>query len=89
MFLRRNPLCMDPFLNHAREGLVEPSRCTDHIIPHQGDRVKFMDPLNRGAICLPCHARKTFEESKGNLVIYPVRSVSEIQLLARLRGEEK
>lgn len=64
MFLRRNPLCVDPFGIHAKENHIEPATLVDHIIPHKGDREKFWNKDNLQSLCASCHCRKTFSENK-------------------------
>ncbi|TAH55192.1 MAG: HNH endonuclease [Treponema sp.] len=49
-FLVDNPVC---------EECGAPSDVCDHIIPHRGDEDLFWDPINRQALCKPCHDRKT------------------------------
>lgn len=44
----------------GREDLVKgksPDRVADHIHPHKGDRVRFMNPLNLQCLCKACHDR--------------------------------
>lgn len=42
-----------------------PATCTDHIIPHKGDKYLFWDPLNRQSLCSACHSKKTSIEEGG------------------------
>jgi 5-methylcytosine-specific restriction protein A len=44
---------------------VTPATCTDHIIPHKGDKYLFWDPLNRQSLCDACHSKKTVREDGG------------------------
>ena len=57
MFLRRHPLCADPFDIHAAERRIEAAECVDHVVPlrHGGSN----DESNLQALCTSCHARKT------------------------------
>jgi 5-methylcytosine-specific restriction enzyme A len=58
MFLRRNPICIDPFHIHA--GAVVPATDVDHIIAKRnGGRDTFE---NFQALCHSCHSRKTNQE---------------------------
>jgi len=41
------------------QGRTTKATCTDHIIPHKGDRHLFWDPLNRCSLCERCHNLKT------------------------------
>jgi len=47
------------------QGRVTPATCTDHIIPHKGDKLLFWDPLNRCSMCDSCHSKKTAMEDGG------------------------
>jgi 5-methylcytosine-specific restriction protein A len=60
-FLKDNPLCV----KCEEEGTVEPSRVTDHIVPHKGDYKLFWDKSNWHALCKKCHDRKTATEDGG------------------------
>ena len=57
-FLDENPLCVECL----KEGTVEPSTQTDHIIPHDGDPALFWDQANWQALCESHHSRKTRAE---------------------------
>ena len=57
MFLRRHPLCADPFGVHAAERGIVPAECVDHIVPLR--RGGSNDESNLQALCTSCHARKT------------------------------
>lgn len=62
MFLAGNPLCADPFGDHAGLGQVIPATEVDHIIPKArggGD-----DDDNLQALCHACHKRKTEGEGR-------------------------
>ena len=63
MFLRRHPLCNDPFKVHADEKRFEPATLVDHIKSHKGDKGLFWDPANLQSLCAACHNRKTALES--------------------------
>ena len=60
-FLQANPLCAECM----KRGVVEPSTCTDHIVPHKGDAVKFWTRSNWQPLCGPCHSSKTAKEDGG------------------------
>lgn len=60
-FLKAHPLCEECLKN----GIVEPSEVTDHIIPHKGDMVLFWDKKNHQALSKRCHDRKTAKEDGG------------------------
>jgi 5-methylcytosine-specific restriction enzyme A len=67
-YLKAHPLCvrccrrlgLDP-LDVAAAVLALPhdaipwATVVDHIIPHEGDKVKFWNPNNHEATCKPCH----------------------------------
>ncbi len=57
MFLRRHPLCADPFGIHAAGRGVVAAECIDHIVPLR--RGGSNDESNLQALCTSCHARKT------------------------------
>jgi len=57
MFLRRRPLCADPFGAHAAEGRMAWAQCVDHIVPLR--RGGSSHESNLQALCHSCHARKT------------------------------
>lgn len=59
--LKANRLCV----LCEKVGKITAAKCTDHIIPHKGDRALFWDPLNWQALCYRCHSRKTVLEDGG------------------------
>ncbi len=59
-FLRRNPLCVDPFREHGVK--IVSAVCVDHRIPHRGDQALFWSESNWQALCKRCHDRKTAKE---------------------------
>lgn len=46
-------------------GHTEPATCVDHIEPHRGNAVLFLDTSNHQALCGRCHGRKTATEDGG------------------------
>ena len=59
--LRLSPLCE----MCLRQGRLEPANTVDHVVPHEGDRVKFfMGKLQ--SLCFDCHnGEKKFLENRG------------------------
>lgn len=53
--LNADPLCVDC----SRQGRVTIATDVDHIVPHQGDPVKFWDRANLAGLCVACHSAKT------------------------------
>lgn len=61
MFLRRHPLCADPFKEHKTSPV--PATDVDHIVPRsRGGSDAFS---NLQALCHSCHSRKTGIEMRG------------------------
>ncbi len=60
-FLAANPLCVDPFGDHA--GRVVPAECVDHIVPRA--RGGTDDLSNLQALCARCHSKKTCKYDGG------------------------
>jgi len=56
-----NPLCV----MCERNGIVTPTQCVDHIVPHCGDQDLFWDVANWMSLCHACHSRKTATEDGG------------------------
>jgi 5-methylcytosine-specific restriction protein A len=63
MIRREQPICADPFGDHAKNNEVVPVTQTDHIVPVSagGDD----DRANLQALCASCHSRKTATEDGG------------------------
>lgn len=59
-FRREHPLCQ----SCQERGIVRPSKCTDHVIPHRGSEVLFWDESNWAALCDTCHAKKSGLEAR-------------------------
>ena len=60
-FLALNPICAI-----RGEGCTLAATVVDHIKPHRGDRVLFMDQTNHQPACAHCHnAHKQREEQHG------------------------
>ena len=64
-YLRRNPLCADPFKTHERQGMIVAAVLVDHIQPHKGDMTLFWRVDNWQPLCKECHDRKTAQEDGG------------------------
>jgi 5-methylcytosine-specific restriction endonuclease McrA len=63
--LSRDPLCRDPFGEHAEWSEVVSATEVDHIVP-RGVRPELELSLeNLQALCKCCHGRKTKAESRG------------------------
>ncbi|MGO5027603.1 HNH endonuclease signature motif containing protein [Candidatus Agathobaculum pullicola] len=58
--LAREPFCRDC----ARRGLRVYATDVDHVVPHDGDWSKFVDPENMQSLCHSCHSAKTIAESR-------------------------
>ena len=60
--LMNEPLCA--FC--AAKGIDTVATVVDHIKPHRGDRLLFLDPKNLQSLCKPCHdSDKQSEEVNG------------------------
>ena len=59
MFLRRHPLCADPFGDHG--GRLVPATDVDHILPKAAGGTN--DEINLQALCHVCHSKKTAVQS--------------------------
>ena len=63
--LRPQQLAHEPFCRDcARRGLRVYATDVDHVVPHDGDWSKFVDPTNLQSLCHSCHGRKTTAESR-------------------------
>ena len=58
--LAREPFCREC----AAHGLRVYATDVDHVVPHDGDWSKFIDPENLQSLCHSCHGRKTAAESR-------------------------
>lgn len=63
MFLRRYPLCADPFGDHEKDGRVIPALDVHHIRAIRDGGTHKFDNLQ--ALCHSCHSRVTASEGKG------------------------
>lgn len=59
--LALHPWCVEC----VKEGKPGLATVTDHIVPHRGDRVLFLDPNNHQSLCKRHHDRKTATEDGG------------------------
>ena len=64
MFLRRHPVCVDPFGIHAAGGQVVPAAHVDHIVPRVIAPDLALDWGNLQSLCVSCHSRKTNREQR-------------------------
>ena len=63
--LRPEQLAREPFCREcAAHGLRVYATDVDHVVPHDGDWSKFIDPENLQSLCHSCHGRKTAAESR-------------------------
>ena len=63
--LRPEQLAREPFCREcAAHGLRVYATDVDHVVPHDGDWSKFIDPENLQSLCRSCHGRKTAAESR-------------------------
>lgn len=66
--LLREPFCQDPNCPTKRlTGRPAPATDVDHVIPHDGDWVRFVDPDNLRSLCHACHSRKTAGETRAKM----------------------
>lgn len=62
--LRRAVLQREPLCRACRQlGHVRAATQVDHVVPHDGDALKFFDATNVQALCASCHAQKTRAET--------------------------
>jgi len=60
---RRNQLTSEPLCRECKkEGVDQPAREVDHIIPHKGNWELFIDSDNLQSLCSTHHSRKTYNE---------------------------
>ena len=63
--LRPEQLARETFCREcAAHGLRVYATDVDHVVPHDGDWSKFIDPENLQSLCHSCHGRKTAAESR-------------------------
>ena len=63
--LRPEQLAREPFCREcAAHGLRVYATDVDHVVPHDGDWSKIIDPENLQSLCHSCHGRKTAAESR-------------------------
>ncbi len=63
--LSREPLCRDPFGEHAEWSEVVSATEVDHIVPRRVRPDLELSLENLQALCKRCHGRKTKAESQG------------------------
>ncbi len=63
--LSRDPLCRDPFGEHAEWSEVVSATEVDHIVPRRVRPELELALENLQALCKRCHSRKTKAESQG------------------------
>jgi len=57
--LGRNPLCADPYLYHAQDGITVPATEVHHLMPRKQYPDLAFRESNAQALCRSCHARIT------------------------------
>mgnify|MGYP003386516818 CR=1 FL=1 len=56
--LRKARLQAEPDCRFCRNaGIAQPAEVVDHIVPHRGDRARFLDFANTQSLCKRCHDR--------------------------------
>jgi 5-methylcytosine-specific restriction protein A len=60
MYLRRHPLCADPYGRHGEVGEIATE--VDHVVPWSTDANLAFDSSNLQSLCKRCHARKSLHE---------------------------
>ena len=60
--LREYPLCQEC----AKRSRVTKATDVDHIVPHKGSWLRFIDYTNLQALCHSCHSIKTNKEMESN-----------------------
>ena len=64
-WLRPQQLSREPFCRVcAKRGVRRYATDVDHVVPHDGDWSKFIDPNNLQSLCHSCHGAKTIAESR-------------------------
>jgi 5-methylcytosine-specific restriction protein A len=63
LVLARDPVCVDPFGDHAAVGEVAPSTDADHIKRIEEGGARF-DLANGQGLCATCHGKKTAMETR-------------------------
>lgn len=58
MILARDPICVDPYGRHARDGIVVPSTVADHIVPLRPDGAGDWSLENGRGLCAACHGER-------------------------------
>ena len=58
LFLTMNPLCADPFGEHARRNLTETATQAHHVLPLATHPEHAFEFDNLMALCASCHARQ-------------------------------
>lgn len=66
LYLAENPLCADPFDDHAERGEIVPATQVDHVVAKNRGGTDEWDNLQ--GLCRACHDRKTKIERAGRWV---------------------
>lgn len=58
-YLRRHPLCADPYGYHAQDCVTVPATEVHHVVDRRERPELSYDPANLQALCVSCHNRTT------------------------------
>lgn len=61
----QNPLCCDPYGDHARDGLAAFAAQVHHIVSAEERPDLMLEVSNTAPVCTKCHARTEAAERKG------------------------
>lgn len=65
--IRAQRLALEPLCRHcAAEGRTVAAQAVDHIRPHRGDMLLFIDLSNTQSLCHSCHSKKTVKDRSKN-----------------------
>ncbi len=85
--LSREPLCRDPFGEHAEWSEVVSATEVDHIVPRRVRPEIELSLENLQGLCKRCHSRKTKGESRG--ICYGARDRERSRLIGRRELAQK